>query len=66
MVRQLSRARIALAAVEQGTAPQDAPPPLSWHRDLQTAAVYGLRSSLTLLTLSAFWLATGRGARAAR
>lgn len=59
LVRQLSRARIALAAVEQGTAPQDAPPPLSWHRDLQTAAVYGLRSSLTLLTLSAFWLATG-------
>ncbi len=40
------------------SARQDAPPPLSWHRDLQTAAVYGLRSCLNVV-LSAFWLATG-------
>jgi uncharacterized membrane protein YccC len=59
LMRQLSRAQAALDAVERGVAPQDAPPPLSWHRDVQTAAVYGLRSCLTLLALSAFWLATG-------
>ncbi|WP_252273833.1 FUSC family protein [Pseudomonas subflava] len=59
VVRQLGRAQTALGAVERGEAPQDAPPPLSWHRDVQTAAVYGLRSCLTLLVLSAFWLATG-------
>lgn len=59
LLRQLMRARQALAAVESAKAPVDAPPALSWHRDLQTAAVYGLRSCLTLLALSAFWLATG-------
>lgn len=58
MVRQVQRARLALAAVEQGLAPADAPPALSWHRDVQTAAVYGLRSCLTLLVLSAFWMFT--------
>ena len=59
LVRQLSRAQATLEAVVRGEAPQGAPPPLSWHRDVQTAAVYGLRSCLTLLVLSAFWLATG-------
>ena len=59
VVRQLGYAQVALASIQRGEAPQDAPPPLSWHRDLQTAAVYGLRSCLTLLVLSAFWLATG-------
>lgn len=59
LVRQLGRAAAALSAVERGEAPPDAPPPLSWHSDLQTAAVYGLRSALMLLALSAFWLATG-------
>ncbi|WP_394559316.1 FUSC family protein [Aquipseudomonas alcaligenes] len=58
LMRQLGRAHEALLAVERGEAPVDAPPPLSWHRDVQTAAVYGLRSCLTLLALSAFWLAT--------
>jgi uncharacterized membrane protein YccC len=59
LVRQLMRAQQALLAVESGQATADAPPALSWHRDMQTAAVYGLRSCLTLLVLSAFWLATG-------
>ncbi|WP_068825825.1 FUSC family protein [Pseudomonas sp. BMS12] len=59
LVRQLLRAQQAQAAVEAGQAPVDAPPALSWHRDIQTAAVYGMRSCLTLLALSAFWLATG-------
>jgi uncharacterized membrane protein YccC len=58
LIRQLQRAQLALVAVEQGVAPKDAPPALSWHRDVQTAAVYGLRSCLTLLLLSAFWLLT--------
>ena len=58
LMRQLQRTQQALAAVEQGVAPKDAPPALSWHRDVQTAAVYGLRSCLTLLVLSAFWLLT--------
>lgn len=58
LLRQFLLAREALLAVEQGVAPVDAPPALSWHRDLQTAALYGTRSALTFLTLSAFWLAT--------
>ena len=49
----------ALRAVERGEAPVDAPSALSWHRDWQTAVVYGARSALTFLALSAFWLATG-------
>lgn len=59
LVRQMLRAQLALLAVESGEDLADASPALSWHRDLQTAAVYGLRSCLTLLVLSAFWLATG-------
>ena len=59
LARQLGRARQALLAVERGEPPEDAPPALSWHRDVQTATVYGLRSCLTLLALSAFWLASG-------
>ncbi|MEK1906025.1 MAG: FUSC family protein, partial [Pseudomonas sp.] len=56
LVRQFLLAREALQAVELGVAPKDAPPPLSWHRDVQTALFYGLRSALTFIVLSAFWL----------
>ena len=59
VMRQFVAARTSLAAVEQGKAPADAPPALSWHRDPWLALAYGMRSTLTLLTLSAFWLATG-------
>ena len=58
-MRQLSAARTALLAVEQGRELADAPPALSWHRDVWLALAYGMRSSLTLLILSAFWMATG-------
>ncbi|QEY64327.1 FUSC family protein [Metapseudomonas lalkuanensis] len=58
VMRQASSAVTAMHAVEQGQAPTDAPPPLSTHRDVQTAAIYGLRSGLAFLGLSAFWLAT--------
>lgn len=56
---QLTKACTALTAVEQGCELVDAPPALSWHRDVWLALAYGMRSSLTLLTLSAFWMATG-------
>ncbi|MNF62550.1 p-hydroxybenzoic acid efflux pump subunit AaeB [compost metagenome] len=58
-MRQAAAAVGAMHAVERGEAPPDAPPPLSAHRDLQTATIYGLRSALAFLGLSAFWLATG-------
>ncbi|MBC9251602.1 fusaric acid resistance protein [Pseudomonas alcaligenes] len=58
LLRQFLFARQALQAVQRGEAPADAPPALSWHRDLQTAAVYGLRSALAFLGLSTFWLLT--------
>ncbi|HSC85370.1 MAG TPA: FUSC family protein, partial [Pseudomonas sp.] len=58
LLRQFLLAREALQAVERGVAPLDAPPALSWHRDVQTAAVYGLRSALTFIALAAFWLLT--------
>lgn len=58
LLRQFLLAQGALLAVEQGVAPVDAPPALSWHYDLQTALLYGLRSTLTFLGLSAFWLLT--------
>ncbi|MGL4316624.1 MAG: FUSC family protein [Pseudomonas sp.] len=58
LLRQFLLAHQALQAVEQGVAPADAPEALSWHRDLQTAAAYGLRSALTFIVLAAFWLLT--------
>nr|WP_144277065.1 FUSC family protein [Pseudomonas resinovorans] len=58
LARQAAAAVVAMHGVERGEAPADAPPPLSAHRDVQTAAIYGLRSSLAFLGLSAFWLAT--------
>ncbi|WP_375737973.1 FUSC family protein [Pseudomonas boanensis] len=59
LVRQAGAALASLQAVERGQAPDVAPSALSWHRDLQTATIYGLRSALAFLALSAFWLATG-------
>jgi uncharacterized membrane protein YccC len=59
LLQRLQEASQALRAVERGEAPVDAPAALSWHRDWQTAMVYGARSALTFLVLSAFWLATG-------
>ncbi|OWJ90970.1 fusaric acid resistance protein [Pseudomonas sp. A46] len=58
LMRQAASAVASMHGVERGEAPADAPPPLSSHRDVQTAAVYGLRSALAFLGLSAFWLAT--------
>ncbi|MFZ6046882.1 FUSC family protein [Pseudomonas sp. CR3202] len=58
VMRQAAAAVGSMHAVERGEAPADAPPPLSTHRDLQTATIYGLRSALAFLGLSAFWLAT--------
>ncbi|PAU54968.1 fusaric acid resistance protein [Pseudomonas sp. PIC25] len=48
----------ALAAVEQGRLTERATGALSSHRDYALALVYGLRSGLAFLALSAFWLAT--------
>jgi len=59
LLLRVQMAAQALNAVERGEAPLDAPAALSWHRDWQTAVVYGARSALTFLVLSAFWLATG-------
>lgn len=58
LMRQTATTVGTLHAVERGVAPPDAPPPLSSHRDVQTATIYGLRSALAFLGLSAFWLAT--------
>ncbi|TBV00380.1 FUSC family protein [Phytopseudomonas dryadis] len=58
LLLRVQTARVSLLAVEQGAAPLDAPAALSWHRDWQSAAVYGARSALTFLALSAFWLAS--------
>lgn len=59
LLLRVHEARQALQAVERGVAPIDAPTALSWHSDWQTALVYGARSALAFLLLSAFWLATG-------
>ncbi|WP_337058094.1 FUSC family protein [Pseudomonas sp. USHLN015] len=58
MLRQMLAAAEALRAVERGEAPEDAGAPLSWHRDLPTALLYGLRSSVAFVGLASFWLAT--------
>ncbi|MBA4245471.1 MAG: fusaric acid resistance protein [Pseudomonas sp.] len=59
LVLRLDTAGHSLAAVERGQVTGEVPPALSWHSDWQTAAVYGARSALAFLALSAFWLATG-------
>ncbi len=59
LLRQAQAAADALAAVERGEAPVDAPPALSAHRDVQMATIYGLRSALAFVALAGFWLATG-------
>nr|WP_271408573.1 FUSC family protein [Pseudomonas sp. Q1-7] len=58
LMRQAAAAVGAMHAVERGEAPENAPPALASHRDLQTATIYGVRSALAFLGLSAFWLAT--------
>ncbi|OEO23864.1 fusaric acid resistance protein [Pseudomonas sp. J237] len=58
LMHRVQTASESLHAVEVGVAPDDAPEPLSWHRDWQTSAVYGARSALAFLLLSAFWIAT--------
>ncbi len=59
LVRQVLAAYDTLQAVEQGVAPADAPRAMSWHRDIQMAALYGFRSGLAFLLVAAFWMATG-------
>lgn len=58
VLRQALAANNALLAVERGEAPMQAPAALSWHRDIQTALAYGMRSAVAFLALGAFWLAT--------
>jgi uncharacterized membrane protein YccC len=45
-------------AVARGVADDSAPSALSWHRDIQTALLYGMRSAVALLGLAIFWLNT--------
>ncbi|WP_028240422.1 FUSC family protein [Stutzerimonas azotifigens] len=58
MLDYFAKADAALEAVEQGGETEQAEGQFSAHRDLPIAALYGLRSAATLLTLSVFWLAT--------
>ncbi|MCU1718990.1 FUSC family protein [Pseudomonas sp. 5P_3.1_Bac2] len=58
MVLMLKQAEGSLLAVAQGRASNNAPPPLSWHSDWQTAAAYGGRSALAFLLVTGFWMAT--------
>ncbi|MET1079082.1 MAG: FUSC family protein [Pseudomonas sp.] len=55
LLHQYLQAEQALQAVRLGRAPVAAPASLSWHRDLQTALVYGTRSTLTFGVLALFW-----------
>jgi len=48
----------ALEAVEAGTAPKDVGQGLAVHRDWSLALLFGSRSALAFLVMSAFWLAT--------
>lgn len=48
----------ALQAVEEGKAPGDLPDSLAVHRDVPLGLLFGTRSALALLVMSAFWLAT--------
>lgn len=58
LMLRLETAGNALQAVEQGEVRGSLPPALSWHRDWQTALLYGSRSALAFLALAAFWMAT--------
>ncbi|WP_277372191.1 FUSC family protein [Pseudomonas sp. AA-38] len=58
LVLRLETAAGSLLAVEQGEVRGSLPPALSWHRDWQTALLYGSRSALAFLALAAFWMAT--------
>lgn len=58
LMLRLETAGNALQAVEQGEVRGSLPPALSWHRDWQTAMLYGSRSALAFLALAAFWMAT--------
>lgn len=57
MLKAIS-AEQTLKAVAGGELRASAPGTLSWHRDWQLALFYGLRSTLAMLGLSAFWMAT--------
>ncbi|VXC52912.1 Fusaric acid resistance protein conserved region [Pseudomonas sp. 8Z] len=59
LLLRLETAGNSLQAVEQGEARGSLPPALSWHRDWQTALLYGSRSALAFLALAAFWMGTG-------
>ena len=58
LLSRLQNAAEALQAVEQGEMHGNQSTSLSWHRDWQTALLYGSRSSLAFLALAAFWMAT--------
>ncbi|MDF3932105.1 FUSC family protein [Pseudomonas citronellolis] len=51
-------AETAAAGVASGEFTGTAQSGLSWHRDWQMALFYGLRSSLALLGIAAFWMAS--------
>lgn len=59
LIHRVEAANGSVLAVELGNAPEHAPEALSWHRDWQTSAVYGLRSTLAFFSMSIFWIATG-------
>lgn len=58
LMLRLETAGNALLAVERGEVRGSLPPALSWHRDWQTAVLYGARSALAFLALATFWMAT--------
>jgi uncharacterized membrane protein YccC len=47
-----------MQALVYGEAPRNAPGVIVWHRDIERGLLYGLRSALAFLCVSAFWLAT--------
>ncbi|MBV7550260.1 FUSC family protein [Pseudomonas sp. PDM26] len=53
-----TRAQQSMSAVTSGEIVADDPGTLSWHRDGVQALFYGLRSTLVVLGLSAFWYAS--------
>ncbi|OEC37283.1 Uncharacterized membrane protein YccC [Pseudomonas cuatrocienegasensis] len=59
LAQRVAQAEQSVQALAAGQAPRRAPPALSWHRDWQSAAVYGLRSALAFGVLAVFWVATG-------
>lgn len=51
-------AQRSMQALVYGEAPRNAPGVIVWHRDIERGLLYGLRSALAFLCVSAFWLAT--------